>query len=144
MKPRECILSVFFLAFIGVKLAEGLLQIESWPLTHTPMFAEYKGPERSPMRVLLLGKRHGATSVLDPATFALADSEVEHQLRDRLTATGSFAAACRGLGRSLNERLSASRKLDTLTIRLEWVGRPGMEAPREPLEIPCSLHTATE
>jgi hypothetical protein len=39
MPWRQRILSAFFVAFIALKLTGGLARLESWPLTHNPMFS---------------------------------------------------------------------------------------------------------
>ena len=51
MKPTELLLSAFFLAFIALKGAEGVFQLEDWPLTHVPMFSRRVPPSAVPMRV---------------------------------------------------------------------------------------------
>jgi hypothetical protein len=41
MSRRQRILPAFFVAFIALKSIEGLLRLESWSLTHNPMFSGY-------------------------------------------------------------------------------------------------------
>jgi hypothetical protein len=51
LSAGEWLLTLLIVAFIALKLAEALLFLEAWPLTHVPMFAVREAPDARPVRL---------------------------------------------------------------------------------------------
>ena len=137
MPRRQRILSVFFVAFILLKLTEGLARLESWPLTHNPMFSGYIPPKVIPHRIRLEGNRGGPWFDLEPSSFNLTRDEFVRLLYFDL---GNLSSNCGELGRLFNasRRLPAHR-LSALRAHVELIARPGVMGAPPPEMVPCPL-----
>ena len=140
MPPRQRLLSAFFVAFIALKLSEGFLRWESWPLTHTPMFSKYLARNVLPHRVTLQGRRgrDGPWFDLEPSYFNLTRDEFVRRLYfDR----ENLAANCGELGRLFNaSRRLPTDRLSALRAHFEPIPRPGVAVnlPAGAM-VPCPL-----
>jgi hypothetical protein len=128
MKPREWVLSAFFVAFLAVKLLEGWLAVESWPFSHLPMFAERMPAGARPFVLTLHGLQHGRWIQITPWMLGLNEAE----LNARLKGTQDIAAACGELMRSFNDRRPPRRRLSAAYVLRRTLTLPGTgEAPVE-------------
>jgi hypothetical protein len=134
-------LSAFFVAFIVLKVAEGTLRLESWPLTHIPMFSGYIPANVIPHRVVLEGKRGGFWYDLDPSYFNLTRDEFVRLLYFDLA---NLASNCGELGRLSNAQQLPGHRLTALRARVEPIPRPGRIRPPAAQAIPCPLGPAAE
>ena len=138
MPRRQRVLSAFFVAFIALKVSEGVLRLESWPLTHNPMFSGYIPRNVVPHRVTLEGRRGGPWFELDPSHFNLTRDEFVRMLYFDL---GNLGTNCGELGRLYN----ASRRLDSerltdLRAHVSPMPRPGTTVnPPPEMMVPCPL-----
>jgi hypothetical protein len=140
MPLRQRILSAFFVAFIALKVAEGFLRWESWPLTHTPMFSGYIPRNVVPHRVRLEGSRGGPWFELEPSYFDLTRDELVRRLYFDLKNLG---ANCGELGRLSNARRRLPiQRLRALRAHVEPIARPGVIAAPPPEIVPCPLGPA--
>lgn len=80
MTRREWLLSALFVAFVALKVVEGVLAVESWPLSHVPMFAHYQPLDRSPVTFTIHARRRDAWLVLQPWQLGLNHAELNRQL----------------------------------------------------------------
>ena len=127
MNPTQWLLAVFFGAFIALKALEAGLQLESWPLTHNPMFSARIPPAVVPWRITLLGTtRGGRRFELRAADFNLSEDELNRQL---LSSYG-LRVKCGELGRLYNDTHPEPQRLTAMRARAEKVLRPGV--PGEP------------
>ena len=137
MSRQQRILSAFFVGFFALKLAEGFLRLESWPLTHIPMFSGYIPANVIPHRVRLEGTRGGPWFDLDPSYFNLTRDELGRRLYFDL---GNLSANCGELGRLANasQPLPAQR-LRALRANIEPIPRPTLTRAPAPKTVPCPL-----
>jgi hypothetical protein len=142
--PQRCsaalwLVSILIVAFFCLKVAEGWLGIESWPLTNVSMFYWRQPPEVVPKRARLFGVRGAATFEMTASDFWLSEDEFNTRLRDE----DDLSQACGALVQSYNRRmLRRGRPQDRLTAAhalREELARPGV--PREPwrIEAECDV-----
>jgi len=137
MTLRQWILSAFFVAFIALKVAEGFLHWESWPLTHTPMFSGYIPRNVVPHRIRLEGNRGGPWFELEPSYFGLTRDELVRRLYFDLK---NLAANCGELGRLSNARRRLPvERLSALRAHVEPMPRPGVIAAPPAETVSCPL-----
>ena len=130
-------MSAFFLAFIVLKLAEGFLRLESWPLTHIPMFSGYIPANVIPHRVILEGKRGGRWFEVDPSYFNLTRDEFVRLLYFDLA---NLASNCGELGRLSNARQRLpNHRLTALRAHIAPIPRPGRVRAPAAQTVPCPL-----
>jgi hypothetical protein len=137
--PRpQRILSAFFVAFIALKVTEGVLRLESWPLTHNPMFSGYIPRNVIPHRVTLEGRRGGLWFDLDPSAFNLTRDEFVRRFYFDL---GDLGANCGELGRLYNaSRRLPLERLGALRAHVSPIPRPGFTGNLPPeMVVPCPL-----
>jgi len=140
MPLQQRILSALFVGFIALKVAEGFLRWESWPLTHTPMFSGYIPRNVVPHRVRLEGARGGAWFDLEPSYFNLTRDELVRLLYFDLK---NLAANCGELGRLSNaSRRLPMQRLSALRAHVEPIPRPGVMAAPPAETVPCPLAPA--
>lgn len=138
MSLREWALSALIVAFVGLKLAEGLLALESWPLSHVPMFAERQPPDRRPARRSIQALRGGTWFELRPIQLALNPAEVNRRLvRDPDPGVG-----CGELLRAFNARKPARLRIEDAYVRVVTLARPGTGQEDVVATYPCPLATA--
>jgi len=137
MPRRQWILSAFFVAFVALKLTEGLVRLESWPLTHNPMFSGYIPRNVVPHHITLQGSRGGPWFDLEPSSFNLTRDEFVRLLYFDLA---NLSSNCGRLGRLFNaSRRPGTHHLSALRARVEPIPRPGVtRAPPEQM-VPCAL-----
>ena len=137
MTRRQRILSAFFVASIALKLIEGLFRLESWPLTHNPMFSGYIPRTVVPHHVTLQGSRGGPWFDLEPSSFNLTRDEFVRLLYFDLQ---NLSSNCGKLGRLFNaSRRFRTQHLSALRAHVEPIARPGvMGAPPDEM-VPCAL-----
>jgi hypothetical protein len=136
MRTGEWLVSALIVAFIGLKVAEGALRIESWPLSHVPMFAVRMGPDRAPVRISVVGRRGGAEVPLDAGDFGLTYDELRRRLR---LGDDTIIDRCRRLGGAYNERVAPALRLEAIDVHFIRFPRPGMAAGPRSLVVPCPL-----
>lgn len=102
MRPREWALSAFFLAVIGLQVAEAVWRLDAWPLSTVSMFSRRIAPTTPVRRVTLVGTfARGDTTELAPILFGLTPDQLGRRLPwDVRTLPGE----CGALGRLYNER----------------------------------------
>ena len=121
---RQWILSAFFVGFISLKLTEGLARLESWPLTHVPMFSGYIARNVVPHRIRLQGSRGGPWFELEPWDFNLTRDELVRRLYFDLD---NLSSNCGELGRAFNaSRRLPRQRLSALRAHFEPFPRPGV------------------
>jgi hypothetical protein len=136
MPRREWILSGLFVAFVAFKVAEGVLAIESWPLSHVPMFAVRQGPESRPWRLAVYARRRGTWFEMQPFQLGLDKDE----LHRHLLAAADAGAACAELIDAFNTSRPPRRRVDAAYVSLTIVARPGSGARDTEQRTPCPLH----
>jgi hypothetical protein len=122
-----------------LKVAEGWLGLESFPLTNVSMFYERRPKDVVPIRARLVGVRQGETVELTWTDFGLNEDEFNTRLRDE----DDLAQACGKLVQSYNRKRErwgrpAERLERAFGERVE-VPRPGV--PRAPwrIEAECAI-----
>ena len=136
MRRREQLVSAFILALVALRVGEGVLQLESWPLTYMPMFSARVSPDVLPLRIELEGESNGAWRPLPAVDFGLSEDE----LLSRLRGADGIAVRCAELGRIYNRRAGAApRRLHALRARLVEIARPGVAREAQIREVPCPL-----
>lgn len=137
MPRRQRILSAFFVGFVALKLTEGFLRLESWPLTHIPMFSGYIPANVIPHRIVLQGNRGGPWFDLDPSYFDLTRDEFVRLLYFDFD---NLASNCGELGRIANARQPLpAQRLRALRANIEPVPRPSSIRAPAPKTVPCAL-----
>jgi hypothetical protein len=138
----QALLSVLFVVFVALKLAEGTLGLEAWPLTDVSMFHARQPFDVVPIRARLFGVRDGATFELNPLDLRLSEDEFLTRLRDE----EDLARACSDFARDYNRRLARRGRLaEQVTAAYatrEEIVRPGF--PREPwrIRVECAVDEA--
>lgn len=136
LTPREWLLSAFFVAVIGLKAAEGVFRLESWPLSDVRMFSHRVPSHVVLHEVTLSATRGGAWFGMAGAAFGLNDDELRRRLPHDLAA---LPAICGNLGREYNQRRIPSERVTRMQARVRRIPRPGV--PSEPLDqrVECLL-----
>ena len=135
MRPGQWLLSILFLVFAGVKVAEIGWQIEDWPLTNVPMFSTRFPPAMQPSQVHLLGTRGDAQIEIMPADLGLTRDE----FNSRLMYVPNVSASCGQLGQLYNQGRTSAQRVSRLVARREFIARPGNVAAAPPVTVPCPL-----
>lgn len=135
----QALLSVLFAAFFALKLAEGVLGLEAWPLTDVSMFHARQPFDVVPIRARLFGVRNGTTFELEPLDLRLSEDEFLTRLRDE----DDLGRACSDFARDYNRRLvrrgrSAERITAAWATREEIV-RPGFERRPWRIRVECAV-----
>ena len=135
MRPREWALSAFFLAVIGLQVAEAVWRLDAWPLSTVSMFSRRIAPTTPVRHVRLVGTlARGDTTELGPLHFGLTPDQLGRRLPPD---AGPLGIACGALGRSYNERQAfPGLRLTRLWAEVELVQRPGMALSRWSVECP--------
>jgi len=138
MGVREWLLSALFAAFVALKVAEGVLALEEWPLTNVPMYARARPASELPRRATIHALRRGAWFELRPFQLGLNRDE----LARRVLYAPDVAAACGELLRAFNAKRRPGIRVDAAYVRLVTVARP--QAPEQASEqrIDCPLEAA--
>jgi hypothetical protein len=133
---REWLLSLCFVAFILLKVAEAALRLENWPLSDVRMFSHRVPPSVTPFQVTLQGSRGGAWFPLSAADFGLNEDGLMRRLPPDIAL---LPQRCGALGRDYNARQPPAAQLRGLEARVRRVQRPGV--PSRPLDVtvPCLL-----
>ena len=136
MTPREWLLSAFFVAVIGLKAAEGVFRLESWPLSDVRMFSRRVPAEVTLYEVSLSATRGGPWFPLRGGDFGLNDEELRRRLPPSLVALPNV---CGGLAREYNQRHPPSERLTGMRARVRRIPRPGV--PSEPFDnsVACAM-----
>jgi hypothetical protein len=130
-------LSAVFVAFVVLKIAEGSLAVESWPLSHVPMFASRQPPTSLPVRLSLHALRGGAWFEMQPFQLGLNRAELNrHLLRDP-----EPGAACGELLRGFNASRPRERRVDAAYVRELTLARPATGAADIERRSACPLGT---
>ncbi|HEY8516139.1 MAG TPA: hypothetical protein VIS07_11555 [Candidatus Binatia bacterium] len=135
MSAREWLLSLLFVAFFVLKVAEGWGELEEFPLTHVPMFRAAHPEWDLPRRLTLYGLRRGAWFEMRPFQFGLNPD----QLKRRLLHSLDMAAACGELVRSFNASRPPERRVDAAVVVLTTVARPQAPEHGSVVRTKCAL-----
>lgn len=135
----QVLLSVLFAGFIALKLAEGALGLEAWPLTNVSMFHARQPVDVVPIRARLFGVRNGAPFELKPLDLRLSEDEFLTRLRD----DEDLERACSDFARDYNRRLSRRGRLaERITAAYatrEEITRPGVERLPWRVRVECAV-----
>jgi hypothetical protein len=139
-RPRpQWALSALFLTFFTLKVAEGWLGLEAWPLTDVSMFLDRRPANVVPKRARLFGVREGMTVELTAADLRLSEDEFLTILRD----DEDLGAACSTLVQSFNRRvtrLGATRmRITAAFAEREEIPRPGIPRPPWRIRAECAV-----
>lgn len=138
MTLREWLLSALFVAFAAVKVAEGGLAIESWPLSHVPMFAHYQPLEQRPVNFAIHARRGATWFVMQPWQLGLNRDELNRQLlRDP-----DPGRPCGVLLRAFNARRRRFLRIASAYVERRTHARPHTGASDRVERFPCPLDTA--
>jgi hypothetical protein len=139
MRRREWALSAFFVAVIGLQIAEAVWRLDAWPLSTVSMFSRRIAPTTPVRHVTLVGTfARGDTAELSAMHFGLTPD----QFGRRLPADVRFLGIeCGALGRSYNERQRfPGLRLTALRADVVVLQRPGMPPPALPKwSVDCPL-----
>jgi len=133
---REWLLSVFFVAVIGLKVAEGVFRLESWPLSDVRMFSRRVPPEVVLHQVTLSGTRGGPWFALVGADFGLGDEELRRRLPPSLL---SLPNVCGSLGAEYNARHPPAQRLTGMRARVQRIPRPGVTSEPFDQTVDCRI-----
>jgi len=122
MPWSQRLLSAFFLAVLALKVAEGVGQLDAWPLSPMPMFSRRVPPQATVWRVTLQARRGDAWIEIGPAAFALSDDELLRRLPADPIA---LPVRCGELGRLYNAGHPGPGRLHELRAVVTKVPRPG-------------------
>jgi hypothetical protein len=131
MTRREWLLSILFLGFVLLKVAELAVPIEHWPLSNVYMFSQRVPPSAVPKRMRIRGLRDGAWVPLASRDLHLTDDELARRLRTGPT----LGRACSTVVQPNSARL----RLERAEIVVEDVPRPGVPSMPQRLVLPCPL-----
>jgi len=135
MTVRERILSALFAAFVALKIVEGWFALESWPLSHVPMFAARYGPEKLPVRLAVHGLRAGTWVEIQPFQLGLNRAELNrHLLRD-----ADPGPACGELVRQFNATRIPARRFASAYVSKLTIARPDTPGGDRELRSDCPL-----
>lgn len=138
----QVVLSVLFVAFAALKLAEGALGLEAWPFTNVSMFHARQPFDVVPVRARLFGVRDGTAFELTPLDLRLSEDEFLTRLRDE----GDLAHACSDFARDYNRRLAKrGRDRERITAAYatrEEIARPGVERRPWRTRVACAVDDA--
>lgn len=135
MSLREWLLSALFVAFVALKVAEGWLAIESWPLSHVPMFAHYQPLDRLPMNFTIHAQRGGAWFVLQPWQLGLNQAELNRQLLRDIDP----GRPCGVLLRAFNARRQPFLRVVSAYVERRTYARPHTAGSDLVERFPCPL-----
>jgi len=135
MTRREWLLSALFVAFVGLKVVEGVLAIESWPLSHVPMFAQYQGLDRLPVTDSIHARRGDAWLVLRPWQLGLNQAELNRQL----LGDPDPGVPCGTLLRELNARRRPFLRFTAAYVERRTYARPHTGESDLVERFPCPL-----
>lgn len=135
MDPRERLISAFVAAFVVLKVAEGLLALEAWPLSHVPMFAVRQPPEARPVRLSIQALRGGRWFEMLPWQLGLNRAELDR----RLLAHADPGTGCGELLRAFNGSRPRQLRLAAAYVRRDTVARPGTDAADVVERFDCPL-----
>jgi hypothetical protein len=135
MSAREWLLSVLFAAFVVLKVAEGWLALEEWPLTNVPMYARSRPAHELPRRATIHALRRGAWFEMAPFHFGLNRDE----LAGRILYAADVGAACGELVRAFNARRRPILRVDAAYVRTVTVARPDAPERASDERVPCPL-----
>lgn len=139
MPPRQWLVSALIVAMIGLKLVEGALRIESWPLSNVPMFASYVARDTTPRRVILRGRTDGEWFDLPPAQLGLTDDEFTRRFAGTLS---RVPLVCAELGKVYDASRSRG-KLHALEARVVTIPRPGVPVVYGDVVVACPVDTSS-
>lgn len=123
MSPREWRLSIFFAAFVALKIAEGALRLDHWPLSNVSMFSQRQPVEVVPLRSRLVVTRGSGWFDLAPGDVRLSEDEFYNRLRP----SDELAARCGTLLRSYNAKVAEPwRRLRAAAVVIEPIARPAI------------------
>ena len=120
MTAKQWLLSACFLGFLGLKLAEALVPIDSWPWSNVAMFSHRIPPEVSPTRLHIYGRRGTRWAELTSRELSLTEDELSRRLRG----SSNFLVTCGQIVAANNPRLGVSAAM----LMIEHVPRPGSGA----------------
>lgn len=133
------LLSALFVAVVVLKVAEGALRLEAWPLTDVSMFHARQPFDVVPIRARLFGVRGEAVVELTPIDLRLSEDEFLTRLRD----DPDFVRACSDLARDYNRPLARrGRQADRIRAAYatrEDIVRPGVERATTKLRVACAV-----
>jgi hypothetical protein len=136
VRPREWSLSVFFLAFLLLKVAEAALHLESWPISNVSMFSGLRPARIIPFRFHLEATRGSTPVTLGHADFQLTEDE----FTGRLHPDAGLAARCGKLVASYNRRVAdPSMRLAGATVTIEPIPRPGLRSDAQRWTVQCAV-----
>lgn len=135
MDNRERLLSAFVAAFVVLKIAEGLLALEAWPLSHVPMFSVRQPPEARPSRRTIHALRDGTWFEMRPWQLGLNPDELSR----RLLRTADPGIGCGELLRAFNASRPPRRRLAKAYVERATLARPGTGASDVVERFDCPL-----
>lgn len=138
MTLREWLLSVLFVAFVAVKVVEGAFAIESWPLSHVPMFAHYQPLDQRPMTFAIHARRGGRWVALQPWQLGLNLAELNRQLLGH----ADPGVPCAQLLRAFNAKRRPVLRFDAAYVERRTLARPHTGEHDRVERFPCPLDVA--
>lgn len=136
MDGRQTLVSIFIVCVCLVKLAEAVLQIESFPFSRVSMFAAYRATDRIPWTFELEGWRNGRWVEVSPFLLGMRPGT----FRARLGSGPSvLAMRCGELADLHNRNAPPSRRWVRVRARAHGRARPGSGAQDQHLVVQCSL-----
>lgn len=124
MGARERLVSAFVAAFLVLKITEGLLALEAWPLSHVPMFSVRRPPDARPQRRTIHALRGGAWFELQPWQLGLNHDELSR----RLLRHPDPGIGCGELLRAFNASRPPWRRVGKAYVERTTLARPGTGA----------------
>jgi len=139
VSPREWSLSVFFAAFIALKIAEAGLGLESWPVSNVSMFSGLHPVELVPLRSRLVVTRGSGWFDLGGADLRLSEDEFVGRLRP----DDGLGDRCGRLVDSYNRAVAEPwKRLAAGTAVIEPIPRPGIASDAVGWTVPCVMPRA--
>jgi hypothetical protein len=133
MSTREWILSALFLAFLAVKVLEGALALDEWPLTNVSMFRDRHPPDDVPTRVRLWVDHGQGWLELRERDFLLSEDEFNLKLRG----ARDVESACKELIRIYARGARGKPRLLDAYAEREEIERPGVPRDIARMRFPC-------
>jgi hypothetical protein len=135
MRAGEKAVSLLVVTFVALKVAEGALAIDSWPLSNVPMFSSRAPRELAPIRITLVGRRADRTFPVAAVDVGLTDDELAARLRGG--PVESIPGRCGAILATYNATHGPPLRLDRLEARLERIPRPGVGGTPFEAMLPC-------
>lgn len=138
MGAREWLLSVLFVGFVALKVVEGACALESWPLSHVPMFAEPQPESRQPMRLAIYARRGDVWFEMRPFMLGLNPDELGRQLLGEIDP----GPRCGMLIDAFNAARPAPRRVSAAYLQRSVLARPGTDQVAFERYADCPLRVA--